>query len=682
MVRGELLECYEGIRVRRTSTKTPLGSWFSALAAGGLLALVNAAAIAWWLDGSTVPTRVRGLHYLMDAAQHLALALLLPSGQAAYRRVLKPASLERTSWRQQRWLRPLLPWAWGGLGLMLLLSPTLAEDFNAFANSRFPGPTAGFVKWCMVGSCAAGLAGVLVLLGRYWSATLALLATTIAIGLFGANHWLFKHNYPGVHFLIAIAGLGLVSVGWAPLRWFRGGPRPWLRRIAAAVAVASVLALFVRPSRTLLNEQLKTSGSVMPLWLTRLRLWTHRQAEAALNPSRENWFEQSARAATPPSRPRLLPDAPIVVLITIDAVRADVMQAPHHLERFPNLRALKEQGVYFSQARAPGSQTVTSLSGVFSGRYFSQQYWTPHPAVGYLFLGDDLPARFPELLRAGGYQTHTAAATYFLVNTFGIVRGFEHELFIKMPDLALTDYTPGQRLTAHLSDTLKRARNEPLFLFAHYLDSHFPYKAGGKSGSDFERYLRAIEYVDRELGVLRRTLDELDLWQRTLLVVASDHGEAFGEHNSQHHATTLYEEQLHVPLIMVAPWLSARTIDSMVSLIDLGPTLLDLAGQPTPGHFMGQSLVPLLRGEPAHFSRPVVAEGRLKKALYFPDGFKLIVDDRLGTEELYDLEHDPKELTNLIDAPDADAPRRLDTLRRFFRVHTLARPGYEIPYRP
>lgn len=666
----------------RTSTKTPLGSWFAALAAGTSLALVNAVAISWWLDNSAVSTQVRRLHHLLDAAQHLALALLVPSGQAVYRRALKPASLKRLGLRQQRWLRPLLPWAWSCLGLLLVLAPTLAEDFNAFANSRFAGAKAELVKWFMVWGCAGGLASVLVLLSRYWSAALALLATAIAIGLFGANHWVLQHNYPGVHFLIAVAGLSIFTVAWAPLRWFRGGPPTWLRRLAGAVAVASILALFVRPSRTVLHEQLKTDGSVVPLWLTRLRQWTNRVTEDALHPSQSAWFEHTNRSATPASQPRLLADAPIIVLITIDAVRADVLQTPRHLERLPNLRDLKQQGLYFAQARAPGSQTVTSLSGVFSGRYFSQQYWTKHPSVGYLFLGDDQPARFPELLQAAGYETHTAAATYFLVNTFGIVRGFEHEQFIKLPGIHLSDYTPGRRLTARLLDALEKARDEPLFLFAHYLDTHFPYKAGGTGGSAFERYLRAIAYVDRELGTLRRKLEELDLWQRTLLIVASDHGEAFGEHNSHHHATTLYEEQLHVPLIMVAPWLSPRSIDSMVSLVDLGPTLLDLAGQSTPGHFMGQSLVPLLKGEPANFSRPIVAEGRLKKALYFPDGYKLIVDDRLGTEELYDLTRDPKELKNLIDEPDADAERRIDSLRRFFRVHTLTRPGYEVPYRP
>ncbi|HEY6723422.1 MAG TPA: sulfatase-like hydrolase/transferase, partial [Polyangiaceae bacterium] len=465
-----------------------MGSWFAALAAGALIALINAVAIGWWLDSSAVSARVRASHHLLDATQHLALALLIPSAQAAYRRALKPASLQRLGWRQQRWLRPLLPWAWSGVGLMLLFAPTLAEDLDAFAHSRFAGAQAELVKWGLVGGCAAGLASALVLLNRFWSAPLALLATASAVALFGANHWLLKHNYPGVHLLIALAGLGLVTVAWAPLRWFRGGPPPWLQRSAGAVAVAatvaSVLALFAPPSRTLLIEQLKTSGSVVPWWATRLRQYTHHLTEAAFHPGRSQWFEQSTRAATPTSQPGLLADAPILLLITIDAVRADVLETPHHLERLPNLRALKEQGVYFSQGRAPGSQTVTSLSGMFSGLYFSQQYWTRHPEVGYLFLGDDPSPRFPELLQATGYETHTAAATYFLVNTFGIVRGFEHEEFIKTPGLALSDYTPGRRLTARLSDALKNARNEPLFLFAHYLDSHFPYKAGATgSGS-------------------------------------------------------------------------------------------------------------------------------------------------------------------------------------------------------
>jgi arylsulfatase A-like enzyme len=117
----------------------------------------------------------------------------------------------------------------------------------------------------------------------------------------------------------------------------------------------------------------------------------------------------------------------------------------------------------------------------------------------------------------------------------------------------------------------------------------------------------------------------------------------------------------------------------MVSLMDVGPTLLDMLGLDTPAHFMGQSLTPYLRGRGARPTRPILAEVRLKKALYFDDGYKLIVDDREHTEELYHLKTDPKERVNVIDKPSAKGRQRLAQLRQFFDTHRYARPRHEVP---
>lgn len=666
---------------RPLGTRRPLGPWFAALLAGVALALVNSVAITWWLPVTTVTPRVRLARYVFELGQHVALSLLLAAAWVFYRRMAKPWSLRLASWRARRWLRVVLPWAWTCFGLVLLLAPTLAPDFSEFAHSRAAGMAAAMLENLLLVSCAAALTATAILLARHWRPWLAGFASALACALFGLNHWVFKHNYPGVHFFIAVTGLLIFMVAWAPLRFFRGRPK-LLTGWAMGLALLCVLTLTIPPSQTLLQEQLKADGSVAPVWLTRMRRSVQYLIDRPMDAASAPWFEQPVRAATPSTHPGLLHEAPIILMVTIDAVRADVLERPAYLHRFATLSALKQKAVYFAEARAPGSQTVTSLSGVFSGRYFSQQYWTRHPAVGYLFLGDDAPARFPELLAAVGFDTQTVAATYFLVNTFGVVRGFEHERFIKVPGLQLADYTPGRLLTRPLLRALEGAGQQPLFLYAHYLDTHFPYKAGGNSGTPFERYLRSIEYVDRELGKLVRKIEQLGLWRRTLLVVASDHGEAFGEHNSQYHATTLYEEQLHVPLLVVAEALKPRTVRTMVSLIDLGPTLLDLAGQQTPGYFMGQTLVPLLRGADARLSRPIVAEGRLKKAMYFSDGYKLIVDDKNGTQELYYLKRDPKELRNVIDLPNQKAAQRVSALRRFFEVHTIRRSGYQVPYRP
>ncbi len=96
---------------------------------------------------------------------------------------------------------------------------------------------------------------------------------------------------------------------------------------------------------------------------------------------------------------------------------------------------------------------------------------------------------------------------------------------------------------------------------------------------------------------------------------------------------------------------------------------------------MGQSLAPLLVGEPVSLTRPVLAEGRLKKALIFPDGYKVIVDDRNGTQELYNLGPDPGELEDLSANPDAEMAARVVTLRAFFEAHRFPRPGYKPPFR-
>jgi len=163
--------------------------------------------------------------------------------------------------------------------------------------------------------------------------------------------------------------------------------------------------------------------------------------------------------------------------------------------------------------------------------------------------------------------------------------------------------------------------------------------------------------------------------------VSADHGEEFGDHGGSFHARTLYEELLRIPLIIWGPGIPARSLAERGGLIDLGPTILDLFGQPIPEQLMGQSLLPLLAGERAKLERPLLAEARLKRALYTADGRKVIEDGRLKTVEIYDLAADPEERHNLfaIDRPRARAA--LAKLHAFFQEHELSRPGYRLPYK-
>ena len=191
---------------------------------------------------------------------------------------------------------------------------------------------------------------------------------------------------------------------------------------------------------------------------------------------------------------------------------------------------------------------------------------------------------------------------------------------------------------------------------------------------------RYVGFVDGFVGEVCAAIDRLGIADRVLLFVTSDHGEAFGEHGSTFHGGTLYDELVRVPLVARGPGLVPREVDTAVSLIDVGPTILDWFGVPTPPSFMGESLVPFLLGGSRSFSRPIVSETGLKQAMLFGNGRKVIRDLRQNTLELYDLTLDPGELVNLSDSIDPDEDEHVLLLRSFFQMHTYRKNGYRVPY--
>jgi arylsulfatase A-like enzyme len=120
-----------------------------------------------------------------------------------------------------------------------------------------------------------------------------------------------------------------------------------------------------------------------------------------------------------------------------------------------------------------------------------------------------------------------------------------------------------------------------------------------------------------------------------------------------------------------------------VGHVDLGPTILELFRQPVPPEQMGQSLLPLVlgQGDVEPLVRPILAEGRLRRALFRPDGLKVIDDTRLATVEAYDLRRDPGETRNLFDTERERVEPAVAELRAFFARHALRRPGYHPPFK-
>jgi arylsulfatase A-like enzyme len=393
------------------------------------------------------------------------------------------------------------------------------------------------------------------------------------------------------------------------------------------------------------------------------------------------------RPDLPPSSTALLPEDAIVILFVVDALRADVVMTGKYASTFPEIEALRRESVELTHARSPAPGTIWALSSIFSSRYYSQLYWSvkPNAASPKVYTHEDTSIRFPEVLARAGIATVSSLSMPDVTNAYGTARGFTDER-------RHTKLSGKEEAHTLVSTAIERLRDPkggpvqgPMFLYVHLLDAHSPYDRGGNQGSPYQRYLREVAIVDAELGRLRKAIAEGGLSNRTAIVFTADHGEAFGEYNTQYHGVTVYEELLRVPLLVKVPGIPHRVVERDVSLMDIAPTVLSLMGQPTPGSFMGESFVALLRGDGDSDAprRPFVADsGRLQQAMIFADGRKVIRDRRRGTFELYDLNKDPHELHNLFGSSDVDAEGYLDQLSAFFYVHALRKPGYRVPYRP
>ncbi|MDC0741022.1 sulfatase [Polyangium mundeleinium] len=572
--------------------------------------------------------------------------------------------------------------------LSLALGALVLPSDLATAAERHASGHAAWVETALL-ILAVGLLALTVplavLLGRLAARPyLRWVALAAAAALLSANPVLLQGDYAGARLFVAFAAAALFAAALAgaalPARLapFVARLRPLRAPFLAIASLAAAASLVIAPRPTVALALQSPTGSLLPPFLGPL----HEDAivdDAPVPPEMAPWFADRKDAPpVPPSAPSVLPASPVVFLFSIDCLRNDLLASGKYDEKLPTLASLRRQGVYFRNGRSPGAQTVYSLSALFAGTYFSQQYWTPSTGdVHGLWPENDPTPRFPELLRARGVTTVTFAGAPWLVNRYGIVRGFSEETFVRPVG---NHFTLGKHLVDAALRRLAATRGEPLFLYIHFLDAHAPYDLAGGSGPELDRYLGELALVDAEIGRVVRMIAASPLADRAAFVITSDHGEAFGEHGQYRHANSLYDELLRVPLLVQAKGLTPRVVDEPVTLVDLGPTMLDLFGVETPGTFLGQSLVPFLRGESPTLTRPILAETRMKRALVLRDGTKVTVDDRSRTLELYDLASDPGEMRSLADDPTRLLPP-LSLLRRFLATHTLRREGYVTPYR-
>ena len=348
-----------------------------------------------------------------------------------------------------------------------------------------------------------------------------------------------------------------------------------------------------------------------------------------------------------------------VLVITLDTTRPDSLGIHGNAKpsQTPSLDKLAREGILFKHGLTPVPLTLPAHCSLFTGRY------PPSHGVRnngtYVLSAEE--TTLAEIFRQHGYRTSAVIASFTLAGKFGLSQGFdsyEESLESRQMIRGFSAEIPADRVFAKFDMLLREKREQPFFTWVHFYDPHHPYLAHPetdrpKALNSRDKYDDEVHFMDSYIGKMLAALERTGQREKTLIVVAGDHGEAFGEHREFGHGIFCYEESLRVPLILYAPaLLDAREIEAPVNLIDIMPTVLSLLGWDTPKQVQGRNLLPMIRGRRSIDPTPHYLESLFGKEennwaplTGLQEGpYKYIA---LPEPELYDLDKDPLESDNL-----------------------------------
>lgn len=360
-----------------------------------------------------------------------------------------------------------------------------------------------------------------------------------------------------------------------------------------------------------------------------------------------------------------------VLVIVVDALRADLMRTEGWQQRYPNLAALADHSTVFEQAYAPGTSTNESIPALLTGSSPIRFFGSVHGVAPTGGAGKQT-----YFTAAGGdVCTAMAALTQFRAAwplEFSGQRP-EYMRFVTHPDdSGHTASKAGQTLADLLDACGERRKLITLYMDEPHADSADRHTcANGHQGGQ-ECYFEEVALADQAIGQMIELLRRRGDLSHTAVLVTADHGEGLGEHGFVGHSSTVYQEMIHVPLLMRLPRGIERRLQTPVSLLGLANTVADLGGWDAPSRATYPSLVPLAKGWRNDYPPPVVASwtGAIKHARPAPrsaiieGGWKLTYNWTTTHRELYNLKDDPAETHDLA----ARNPRRLEALTERFRA--------------
>ena len=397
----------------------------------------------------------------------------------------------------------------------------------------------------------------------------------------------------------------------------------------------------------------------------------------------------AALAACRPPAPDLGPP-PNVLLLVVDCLRADHLSVSgYERETTPNIDALAAAGIRFTRAVSQASWTRPSLPTILTGLYPTEHGLhsfdeSDEGKVKSPRLADSVTT-VAEALKARGYRTALIGEQFQLSPRFGLNQGFDFYKH-RASDAANIHRNLFRWLDGESAENGDGER--PFFAYLHYLEIHWPYCPPPETRGTFNTFPSEIRFcrnwrqlrkdilsgavvlgdddrqamkarydeellaLDARLGELFATLKKRGLWDDTLVVLTSDHGEEFSEHGSMGHGQSLYGELIDVPLVFKPPaaWRAevGREVGAVAELRQITPTLLGAAGAPPPADATARSLVPWMVGPaPGEAPAPFVVAEAHDEVVVRTENLKLIAR-RDGTAfELYDLTVDPGETADV-----------------------------------
>jgi arylsulfatase A-like enzyme/Tfp pilus assembly protein PilF len=370
------------------------------------------------------------------------------------------------------------------------------------------------------------------------------------------------------------------------------------------------------------------------------------------------------------------PPAYNLILISIDTVRADYLQVynPAGVPT-PNLSKLTEHAYLYANVIAQVPFTLPSHSTMLTGTYPVKHRVQENIGAK---LGENA-VTLAEVLKANGYQTAGFIGALVLESGTGIEQGFDtfDDVFVR-EDKVTEDRSGIQKDGASVKRSFvswldQRQTSSPFFSFIHFYDAHTPYNPPAPfrplENDPRSLYRGELRYVDAIIGELVDDLSRRQLLNKTVLVITGDHGEMLGEHGENGHGFFVYQEALHVPLLISLPDGSKGTSDEVLELVDLMPTVLDLLKIPVPQEVQGKSFAQHLTGKN---SSPGLAYAEsLTASQHFGAAPLLSMQDfrykyiESPQPELYDLKEDAQERNNLVEKKKEIANKMKTALQEF-----------------